>query len=171
MVETAYILNHDTDKSLIIMDEIGRGTSTYDGISIAWATAQYLVTHFSTPPKTLFATHYHELQALEEKFPQTIKNYHMSVEQKNGAPIFLYTFQKGGASHSFGVSVAKLAGVPEEVVKNAEEMLHTLEHKDSEEIVIASEAWQSQEILGLLLQKELQSIDLYNPSFLISKVK
>src|SRR5205085_9861052 len=76
MVETAHILHHATKDSLIVMDEIGRGTSTYDGISIAWAVAEYLVKHSKTPPKTLFATHYHELQALEEQYPHRIKNYH-----------------------------------------------------------------------------------------------
>src|SRR5690606_29109615 len=115
---TAHILNHATKDSLIIMDEIGRGTSTYDGISIAWAVAEFLVTHYKIPPKTLFATHYHELQALEEKYPNKIKNFHMAVADDKGSPIFLHSLVPGGASHSFGVAVAKLAGVPDEVITN-----------------------------------------------------
>jgi DNA mismatch repair protein MutS len=127
MVETAQILNNATEKSLIVMDEIGRGTSTYDGISIAWAVAEYLANHSINGPKTLFATHYHELQNLEEKFPQKISNYHMAIEEHKGSPIFLHTVLPGGASHSFGVAVAKLAGLPEEVTQNAEKMLQSLE--------------------------------------------
>jgi DNA mismatch repair protein MutS len=130
MVETAYILNHATSKSLIIMDEIGRGTSTYDGISIAWAIAEYIVTKYKVAPKTLFATHYHELQKLEEIYPKKISNYHMAIEEKNNEPIFLHTVMKGAASHSFGVAVARLAGVPEEVISNAYKMLHTLEIRE-----------------------------------------
>lgn len=134
MVETAYILNNATKNSLIIMDEIGRGTSTYDGISIAWAVAEYLVTNSKTPPKTLFATHYHELQDLERQYPKRIKNYHMSVSEDNGEPIFLHTLNAGGASHSFGVAVAKLAGVPDSVVTRAYEILHSLENQKTNEI-------------------------------------
>jgi len=132
MVETAFILNHATEKSLIIMDEIGRGTSTYDGISIAWAIAEYLVTHFKIPPKTLFATHYHELQKLETNFPRSVKNYSMSVVQQKEAPIFLYTITPEAASHSFGVAVAKLAGIPSEVVINANHKLESLELNNTE---------------------------------------
>lgn len=127
MVETAYILNHATSKSLIIMDEIGRGTSTYDGISIAWAVAQYLATHFKQTPKTLFATHYHELQELEKKYPKRIRNYQMLVEYVNDEPIFLHHVGPGGASHSFGIAVAKLAGVPTTVLDNANATLKKLE--------------------------------------------
>lgn len=132
MVETAHILHYATKNSLIIMDEIGRGTSTYDGISIAWAVAEYLVTNLATPPKTLFATHYHELQALEEQYPKKIKNFHMAVTEQQNAPIFLYTLFPGGASHSFGVAVAKLAGIPESVIQKATEMLHSLENRQKE---------------------------------------
>jgi DNA mismatch repair protein MutS len=137
MVETAYILNYATKDSLIIMDEIGRGTSTYDGISIAWAVAEYLVTESKPSPKTLFATHYHELQELENRFPKKIKNYHMAIENEKGSPIFLYTLLPKGASHSFGVAVAKLAGVPDLVIQRAKTILssleegHGIEKKDS----------------------------------------
>lgn len=133
MVETAQILNHATDKSLIIMDEIGRGTSTYDGISIAWAVAEYLVTQKNRAAKTLFATHYHELQDLENHYPKKIKNFHMAIEDHKGEPIFLHILQPGGASHSFGVAVAKLAGVPKEVVEKANELLHELEKRNLDE--------------------------------------
>jgi DNA mismatch repair protein MutS len=127
MVETAYILRHATKDSLIVMDEIGRGTSTYDGISIAWAVAEYLVTHKNTPAKTLFATHYHELQSLEEQFPQRIKNFHMNVIEEHGQPVFLHTLTEGGASASFGIAVAKLAGVPDSVIHKAKLLLQDME--------------------------------------------
>ncbi|MEK7570875.1 MAG: DNA mismatch repair protein MutS [Patescibacteria group bacterium] len=127
MVETANILHHATEKSLIIMDEIGRGTSTYDGISIAWAVAEYLVSQYKIAPKTLFATHYHELQVLEERYPKHIRNFHAEVTQEKGEPVFLHTMLPGGASHSFGVAVAKLAGLPEEVITRAKELLEELE--------------------------------------------
>lgn len=129
MVETAQILSQATKNSLIVLDEIGRGTSTYDGISIAWAIAQYLITNPSVGAKTLFATHYHELQELEKKFPNKIKNFQMAIIQNQDKPIFLHTLIPGGASHSFGVAVAKLAGIPEEVIKNASKMLIQLESK------------------------------------------
>ena len=127
MVETSRILKQATAKSLVIMDEIGRGTSTYDGISIAWAVAEFLVTHHQPGPKTLFATHYHELQELAEKFPHQIVNFHLGITQHQGKPVFLYTLQPGGASHSFGVAVAELAGIPRAVVDRASELLRGLE--------------------------------------------
>ena len=127
MVETANILHHGTEKSLVIMDEIGRGTTTYDGISIAWAVASYLVNNIKA--KSLFATHYHELQALEEKYPQSIRNYHAAVEEHNSKPVFLHRIKKGGAAHSYGVAVAKLAGIPEQVSIEAEQVLSEIEAK------------------------------------------
>ena len=135
MVETAHILHNATSKSLIVMDEIGRGTSTYDGISIAWAVASYLVTHCKPSPKTLFATHYHELQALEDTYPNAIKNYHMAVAGDSTEPIFLHTLLQGGASHSFGIAVAKLAGIPEEAINNATKMLQSLEQRNNSSVV------------------------------------
>jgi DNA mismatch repair protein MutS len=160
MVETAYILNHATEKSLIIMDEIGRGTSTYDGISIAWAVAQYLITHFTSPPKTLFATHYHELQALETSYPQKIKNFHMAVTNSEGKPIFLHTLLPKGASHSFGIAVAKLAGIPKDVVQQAERMLHTLEKRNVEKQEKQIAYPSSEAIINKLIRKELENIDV-----------
>lgn len=132
MVESASILRHATDKSLIIMDEIGRGTSTYDGISLAWSIAEYLAKTPEKQAKTLFATHYHELQALAEEYPAHIKNMHLEVKQENQEPVFLYSLVDGGASHSFGIAVAKLAGVPKEITKRADELLQKLEAKQAE---------------------------------------
>jgi DNA mismatch repair protein MutS len=128
MVEAAYILHHATSNSLVIMDEIGRGTSTYDGISIAWAIAEYFL-NSAISPKVLFATHYHELQSLADEFPDKVKNYKVAVERHKGKPLFLYTLQPGKSSHSFGISVAELAGVPQTVIERAERMLKTLEQK------------------------------------------
>ncbi len=123
MVETAFILNHATSNSLIIMDEIGRGTSTFDGVSIAWAVAEYLIKKFSPSPKTLFATHYHELIDLAEKYPKKISNAHMEVSHKGNEPVFTHTLMDGPAYESYGVEVAKLAGVPIDVVTRAQELL------------------------------------------------
>jgi DNA mismatch repair protein MutS len=131
MVETAYILQQASERSLIIMDEIGRGTSTYDGISIAWAIAEFLVSEQGRPkaagPKTLFATHYHELQALADAWPTKITNMHMAMSQHHDQPVFLYQLTSGGASHSFGVAVAQLAGVPKPVIARAQTLLEQLE--------------------------------------------
>lgn len=158
MVETAYILHNTTQNSLIIMDEIGRGTSTYDGISIAWAVAEYLVTS-TMQPKTLFATHYHELQALQDKHPNQIKNYQMAIEEENGQPIFLHTLIPGGASHSFGIAVAKLAGIPQSVITKAFEVLGNLENRNSPSLKTNYQI-SSQDIFERLLYKELECIDL-----------
>ncbi|HSW87832.1 MAG TPA: DNA mismatch repair protein MutS [Candidatus Saccharimonadales bacterium] len=161
MVETAHILHHATQNSLIIMDEIGRGTSTYDGISIAWAVAEYLVTCFKEPPKTLFATHYHELQELEKEYPKSIKNFHMEVANENGEPIFLHTIGFGGASHSFGVAVAKLAGIPEQVITKANEILKNLEKRPVEESQDTNYQLQTTNLIDHLIHKELESIDIH----------
>lgn len=156
MMETAHILNHATKDSLIVMDEIGRGTSTYDGISLAWAVAEYLVKKLKT--KTLFATHYHELQALENRFPTKIKNYHLAVDNSRGDPIFLHTIMPGAAAHSFGVAVAKLAGIPTEVIKKATSMLHTLEKRDEERKEIKNK--QTVRKKDTPPEKELAKIDI-----------
>jgi DNA mismatch repair protein MutS len=133
MIETAYILNNATSKSLIIMDEIGRGTSTYDGISIAWSIARHLVKNKKIKAKTLFATHYHELQELEEKYPDSIKNYHLAIEEKKkGDPVFLHQIKPGKSSHSFAIAVAKLAGLPEKVTQKAQKILNSMEKKHRE---------------------------------------
>lgn len=165
MVETAHILHHATERSLIIMDEIGRGTSTYDGISIAWAVAEYLVTHLKHSPKTLFATHYHELQVLEEQYPSQIKNFHMAVADEKGEPVFLHTIAPGGASHSFGVAVAKLAGIPEVVIDRAKELLSELEKRSEvaepqEKSLTTKEIPQQMHIVDHFIQKEIEKIDI-----------
>lgn len=126
MVETAFILRNMSNKSLVIMDEIGRGTSTYDGISIAQAIATYLVDERSPRPKTLFATHYHELQSLATTHP-AIHNYHLAITGDEHQPVFLYTLQPGGASSSFGIAVARLAGLPTAVTNQASIFLQELE--------------------------------------------
>lgn len=161
MVETAFILSHATEKSLIVMDEIGRGTSTYDGISIAWAIAEYLVTHFKIPPKTLFATHYHELQKLETNFPRSVKNYSMSVVQQKDTPIFLYTITPEAASHSFGVAVAKLAGIPSEIIINANHKLESLELNNTESTTVKIKNNSEEDLfLQRVILKELENIDI-----------
>lgn len=132
MNETASILNNISDRSLILLDEIGRGTSTYDGISIAWSIAEYLHENGRCRPKTLFATHYHELNDMTDYFPR-IKNYNVSVKEVSGKIIFMRKLVKGGSEHSFGIHVAEMAGMPPLVVKRAREVLGRLEHAHSGE--------------------------------------
>lgn len=126
MNETANILNNLTDRSLVLLDEIGRGTSTYDGISIAWAIAEYLHDIPKRAAKVLFATHYHELNQMAARFPH-IRNYHVRVKEMGGQVIFLRTLAEGGSEHSFGIHVAQMAGMPRFVVERAEEILESLE--------------------------------------------
>jgi DNA mismatch repair protein MutS len=135
MNETALILNNISDRSLILLDEIGRGTSTYDGISIAWAITEYLHDHKSKP-KTLFATHYHELNQMEEYFDR-IKNFNVSIKEENNQILFLRNLVPGSSEHSFGIHVAKMAGMPKNVLDKANEMLKQLElSRSSKELVI-----------------------------------
>jgi len=131
MNETASILNNISERSLILLDEIGRGTSTYDGISIAWSIAEYLHNNSTANPKTLFATHYHELNQLAERF-ERIKNFNVATKELNHKVIFLRKLQAGGSKHSFGIHVAKMAGMPRYVVERANEILVQLEKKDIE---------------------------------------
>jgi DNA mismatch repair protein MutS len=126
MTETASILNNLSEKSLVIMDEIGRGTSTYDGVSIAWSISEYLHNHARFKPRTLFATHYHELNQLTEDFSR-IKNFNVAVKEVNGKVVFLRKLQPGGSEHSFGIHVAQIAGMPQSVVLRASEILRHLE--------------------------------------------
>ncbi|WMN07904.1 DNA mismatch repair protein MutS [Marivirga arenosa] len=126
MTETASILNNLSDRSLILMDEIGRGTSTYDGVSIAWSIVEFLHNHPKFKAKTLFATHYHELNQLAHDFPR-IKNFNVSVKEIEGEIIFLRKLKKGGSEHSFGIHVAHIAGMPNPVVLRANEIMHHLE--------------------------------------------
>lgn len=138
MNETSSILNNLSDRSLILLDEIGRGTSTYDGISIAWAIAEYLHEHPAAKGKTLFATHYHELNDMEEAFPR-IHNFNVSVKEVGQKIIFLRKLVRGGSEHSFGIHVAKLAGMPKQVVQRAELMLQQLELNHASAEVAVSE--------------------------------
>ncbi|WP_268033369.1 DNA mismatch repair protein MutS [Algoriphagus sp. PAP.12] len=126
MTETASILNNLSDRSLVLMDEIGRGTSTYDGISIAWSIVEYLHNHESFKAKTLFATHYHELNQLTEDFPR-IKNFNVSVKEVGNKVIFMRKLKEGGSEHSFGIHVAQMAGMPNPVVLRAAEIMGHLE--------------------------------------------
>jgi DNA mismatch repair protein MutS len=126
MNETASILHNLSDRSLILLDEIGRGTSTYDGLSIAWAIVEYIHEHPTAKAKTLFATHYHELNEMEALFPR-IKNYNVSVKELDHRVMFLRTLQRGGVAHSFGIHVARMAGMPQLVVARADNMLKKLE--------------------------------------------
>ncbi|GHA68642.1 DNA mismatch repair protein MutS [Pontibacter akesuensis] len=126
MTETASILNNLSDRSLILMDEIGRGTSTYDGISIAWAIVEHLHNHPQFRGKTLFATHYHELNQLAEDLPR-VKNYNVSVKEAGGKILFMRKLVAGGSEHSFGIHVAQMAGMPNNVVLRANEIMHHLE--------------------------------------------
>jgi DNA mismatch repair protein MutS len=128
MSETANILNNATDKSLIILDEIGRGTSTYDGIAIAWAVAEYLLTEPKKKAKTLFATHYFELTELENKIPGA-KNFQVAVEESSAGITFLRRIVPGGTDKSYGLHVAKLAGLPAKARQIAEKKLLQLEKK------------------------------------------
>ena len=127
MNETASIMNNLSERSLIVLDEIGRGTSTYDGISIAWSIAEYLHGH-DFKPLTLFATHYHELNELEKKMSR-IRNYHITHQESGNRIVFLRKLALGGSTHSFGVHVARMAGMPKTLVERANELLHLLEEK------------------------------------------
>jgi DNA mismatch repair protein MutS len=128
MNETANIVNNISNRSLILLDEIGRGTSTYDGISIAWSIAEYLHNHPKFKAKTLFATHYHELNELADKYPR-VKNYNISTKEIGNKVLFLRKLVPGGSKHSFGIHVAKMAGMPKEIVGRANEILKQLEQK------------------------------------------
>ncbi len=126
MTEASNILNNVSSRSLVLFDELGRGTSTYDGISIAWAIVEYLHENAKGHPRTLFATHYHELNEMEKNFPR-IKNYNVSVKEVDGKVIFLRKLEKGGSEHSFGIHVAEIAGMPRSIVKRANVILKELE--------------------------------------------
>jgi len=131
MNETALIMNNISDRSLILLDEIGRGTSTYDGISIAWSLAEYLHDNERAHPKTLFATHYHELNELAESH-ERIHNFHVSTKEVGQKVVFLRKLVPGGSNHSFGIHVARMAGMPQAIVQRANEILKTLEEKSVE---------------------------------------
>jgi DNA mismatch repair protein MutS len=133
MNETASILNNISNRSLILLDEIGRGTSTYDGVSIAWAIAEFLHEHRLYRAKVLFATHYHELNQMANAFKR-IKNFHVSVKEINNKILFLRKLVQGGTEHSFGIHVARMAGMPSEVIKRANDILNSLEKSEHENL-------------------------------------
>ncbi|MCV9387850.1 DNA mismatch repair protein MutS [Reichenbachiella ulvae] len=140
MTETASILNNLSDRSLVLMDEIGRGTSTYDGVSIAWSIVEHLHNHPKYKAKTMFATHYHELNQIAEDFPR-VKNFNVSVKELDNRVIFMRKLKEGGSEHSFGIHVAKMAGMPNEVVIRANEILSHLEKdriKENQEELVSS---------------------------------
>jgi DNA mismatch repair protein MutS len=149
MNETASILNNISDRSLVLLDEIGRGTSTYDGISIAWAIAEFLHEHPSRP-KTLFATHYHELNEMSDSMPR-IQNYNVSVKELKDTVLFIRKLVKGGSAHSFGIHVAKMAGMPQLVISRAQKMLKKLEKNHS-----------SDALVGIKSDKEEMQMSFFN---------
>ncbi|MFM8959040.1 MAG: MutS-related protein, partial [Bacteroidota bacterium] len=172
MQEMATILHHMTGSSLLLLDEIGRGTSTYDGISLAWAIAAYLHEHPRHRPMTLFATHYHELNRMADKYPR-IANYHVSVSRQGDRMEFLRTLQPGGSSHSFGLHVARMAGVPAAVIHEAETMLEHLESLRDESTQKSSSKptphkdgswqmslWGEGDMQALELLKSIKSLDV-----------
>lgn len=165
MIETANILNHATNRSLLILDEIGRGTSTYDGVSIAWAVIEYLHNHPRLKSRTLFATHYHELLQLSKYLPG-VRNYNVSVTEVDGQVVFLHKIIAGGTDRSYGIHVGQLAGIPKPVVQRAYELLRQLE-ANSSDIVDATP--RAAEQMGLFpetnpLLDEIQALDLNNMS-------
>ena len=133
MAETAYILNRATERSFILIDEIGRGTSTYDGVAIAWAVAEYIASNIKA--RCIFATHYHELNIMTETYPQ-IKNYRITVAEENGEIEFLRKIVQGGASKSYGIQVAKMAGIPKSVISRSEELMNKMQKNSSKRIIV-----------------------------------
>lgn len=130
MSEASNIMNNLTSRSLVLFDELGRGTSTYDGISIAWSIVEHIHQNPKSHARTLFATHYHELNDMEKIYPR-VKNWNVSVREVNGRVVFLRKLMPGGSEHSFGIHVARLAGMPGNIVKRAEEVLAELERNHS----------------------------------------
>jgi DNA mismatch repair protein MutS len=164
MNETASILNNISERSLIILDEIGRGTSTYDGISIAWAIAEFLHEHPKAKCKTLFATHYHELNEMSKRFDR-IKNYNVSVKEIAHKILFLRKLVPGGSEHSFGIHVAKMAGMPPFVVQRAEQVLKDLEtsHADVGETKTVANKQKTKQKLQQTNNMQLSFFQLNDP--------
>ncbi len=134
MTEASNILNNLSERSLVLFDELGRGTSTYDGISIAWSIVEYIHENPKSHARTLFATHYHELNEMEKLF-QRVKNYNVSVKEVDNQVIFLRKLERGGSEHSFGIHVAKIAGMVPSVVRRAEQVLTELERNNQGESI------------------------------------
>jgi DNA mismatch repair protein MutS len=170
MNETASILNNLSERSLIILDEIGRGTSTYDGISIAWSITEFLHQNKIARPKTLFATHYHELNEMSQTFDR-IKNYNVSIKEVGNKVIFMRKLVPGGSAHSFGIHVAKMAGMPKEVLQRADQILLKLEKNHSGDLkaeakALAAEAdmqlsfFQLDDPVLMQIKDEIENIDI-----------
>lgn len=161
MVEMANILNHATPRSLLVLDEVGRGTSTYDGVAIAWAVVEYLHNHPQKKAKTLFATHYHELTQLSDFLPG-VRNYNVAVSEADGEVVFLYNIVPGGADQSYGIHVAQLAGMPAPVVQRAEEIMRQLEKSSGKAVKIDPQAPQQMALFPETnpLVEELEELDL-----------
>jgi DNA mismatch repair protein MutS len=153
MNEASSILNNLSHRSLVLFDELGRGTSTYDGISLAWAIVEYIHEHSSNKARTLFATHYHELNEMEKSFAR-IKNYHITVKEMDGKVIFLRKLAPGGSEHSFGIHVAKLAGMPKSVLQRADQVLASLEQQNSRDTL-------SKPLEGLAQTREGYQLSLF----------
>jgi DNA mismatch repair protein MutS len=154
MTETAYLLKNSTEKSLVVLDEIGRGTSTYDGMSLAQSILEYLVT--TVKATTLFATHYHEITMLQSRYPQ-IQNAHMRVAEKNRDITFLYTLTRGPANKSYGIEVAKLAGLPVQVTNAAKKILDQKENSQSESLPLFS--LQNSDLSETKVSDDLEPVD------------
>lgn len=170
MNETALIMNSISERSLVLLDEIGRGTSTYDGISIAWSLAEYLHNNERARPKTLFATHYHELNELAEKFDR-IHNFHISTREVGQKVIFLRKLTPGGSNHSFGIHVARMAGMPASIVERAGEIMRQLEEKhiavdaaaEQETPALPAQAQMRKKVKGINAPLQLQIFDSLDP--------
>lgn len=145
MNEVANILNHATERSLVVLDEVGRGTSTFDGLSIAWSVTEFLHNHPTIRPKTLFATHYHELTELENLLPR-VKNYSVAVHKDGSDIVFLRRIVRGGVDQSYGIEVARLAGLPKAVIQRAQEILKELESGEERRVAKEAMTWTSQHI-------------------------
>jgi DNA mismatch repair protein MutS len=165
MLESAAILNNVTDKSLVLFDEIGRGTSTYDGISIAWAIVEYLHEKPGSRAKTLFATHYHELNQMAEQYSR-IKNFHIAVKERGQKVLFLHKMITGGIQHSFGIHVAGMAGMPRRVILTAQDVLKDLEREKERPPSIERPKqlsfFQLEDPLLQALKRDIESIDVNN---------
>ncbi len=164
MNETALIMNNISERSLILLDEIGRGTSTYDGISIAWSIAEFLHTNDRAAPKTLFATHYHEMNELAEKF-ERIHNFHVSTREVGQKVVFLRKLVPGGSNHSFGIHVAKMAGMPQQIVDRANDILKNLEEKHVEpgESALPTQAKMKEKVKKIVPQMQLSIFESLDP--------
>jgi DNA mismatch repair protein MutS len=161
MIEAANILHHATPRSLLILDEIGRGTSTYDGVSIAWAVVEYIHNHPQLRAKTLFATHYHELTQLADLLPG-VRNYNVAVSEADGTVVFLHKIIPGGADRSYGIHVAQLAGLPRPVIQRAGEIMAELEKSSGQAVRINPHAAQQAALFPETspLLDELKSLDV-----------